>query len=265
MSLDDFITEKGEYDGPFEIIQCKKALYPSNLPEMDYALNPYKGCSHGCIYCYAPEVTRQPWKGWRIPKVKTNIAERLYSELKGLHGIIGIGTVTDPYQYAERRFMVTRHCLEVISRTEMGIHMHTKSDLILRDTDLISKIDHKIGITITGIQDNHSKITEPGAPLPSVRLHTLKTLVSEGINCYALIGPVLSTVEGCEQDLIDSVIATGVKAAQIDRLNIRPELGSRIERMGIAGSENSVRKIIDGLSDAGLKVSLVFEDSRFPR
>lgn len=256
--LTDFFNE-GEWDGVYDKVVCQRALSPSKLPEMDYALNPYSGCSHGCVYCYAPEVTHKEWDGWRVVKVKINIAERLAKEIKVIDGTIGIGTVTDPYQYAERRFELTRECLEIILRNEKKIHLHTKSDLILRDMDILGKIDAKIAITITGIDDSKSKVLEPGAPLPGRRLDALKQLSESGMNTYALIGPILSILEGREEEFCDAVASTGVKTAYLDRLNSRPLLSERLARKNVTGSDDSLRRIRSGLVERGLTVNDVFE------
>ena len=87
----------GAWDGVYRVAECRRALSPSGLPGIDHALNPYGGCEHGCIYCYAPEVTHADWDGWRVVRVRSNIAARLAAELPGLTGTVGIGTVTDPY------------------------------------------------------------------------------------------------------------------------------------------------------------------------
>lgn len=250
---------RDKWDGSYEIIECKKALSPSKLPEMDFALNPYSGCAHGCVYCYAPEVTHKEWDTWRVVKVKSNIAARLEKEIRFVDGIIGIGTVTDPYQYAESRFCLTRSCLEVIKKHDKEIHMHTKSDLILRDLELIGEIRSKIAITITGFEDRYSKIVEPGAPLPEKRFDTLKTIADAGLNVYVLIGPVLSFLEGSEETFATKIIDTGVKTAYIDKLNKRPLLAERLSKRNIDGSYKSVEKIRKLLSDAGIKVNDVFQ------
>ena len=257
-TLNDFFGPQ-KWEGAYEIIQCKRALSPSGLPDMDYSLNPYGGCSHGCVYCYAPEVTHSDWSTWRIVKVKSNIASRLSNELKYVKGTIGIGTVTDPYQYAESRFELTKQCLQRIIGTGCRIHMHTKSDLILRDIDLLTQLEGLVAVTITGIDERYSKITEPGAPLPSVRLDTLKKLTDAGLDTYALIGPVLSHLEGKEKEFADAVADTGVKKAYIDRLNGRPLLNERLSRMNISGgSMQSIMKIKDQLTSRGVTVRDVF-------
>ncbi|MCL2032491.1 MAG: radical SAM protein [Methanomassiliicoccaceae archaeon] len=247
-----------EWDGCYRITEAKRALSPSGLPGIDYALNPYGGCEHGCVYCYAPEVLHTDWKDWRVVKVRTNIPERLAKELSGLEGTIGIGTVTDPYQYAEKRFRLTQRCLEILKERDFRIHLHTKSDLILRDIELISSMRGEVGITITTLSDKFSKITEPGAPLPGKRLDTLRQLSERGIDTYALIGPVLDHLDGNEEELVEAIVSTGVERVFIDRLNPRPLLTERLNRMNIRGSERPREKIRKLAAASGLSVSDVF-------
>lgn len=257
-SLLEFINNS-DPPGRYELVECKRALSPSKLPDMDYALNPYSGCDHGCVYCYAPEVTHSDWSTWRVVKVKTNIVERLSKELPNIEGTIGIGTVTDPYQSVESKFELTRSCLLKLRKEGRAIHMHTKSDLILRDIDILKEIEGLVAVTITGIDDRYSKITEPGAPLPSRRLEALRRLTSEGLDTYALIGPVLSHMKGREIEFAETVAATGVRKAYIDKLNSRPLLNERLQRMGISGgTAGSIAVIKKVLSENGVDVHDVF-------
>lgn len=254
----DQFKDAGAWDGVYTAIECKKALSPSRLPGLNFALNPYGGCTHGCVYCYAPEVTHSEWRTWRAVRVKVNIAERLAKELRWVDGTIGIGTVTDPYQDPERRFELTRQCLEVISRAGKPIAILTKSDLVLRDMDLISKMRCTVNITVTTTDDRTSKRTEPGAPLPSRRLAAIRTLVESGIDTTVMVGPIMSSVQGIERELVDAIISTGVRRASLDRLNPRPLLSERLERMGIGPSPQSVELIRRYLSDAGILVEDAF-------
>jgi DNA repair photolyase len=260
MTITDLIEfeDASQWDGPYKIVEAKRALSPSGLPGIEYALNPYGGCEHGCVYCYAPEVLHTDWKDWRVVKVRSNIPDRLSKELVGLEGTIGIGTVTDPYQYAEKRFMLTLKCLEILKKKNFRIHLHTKSDLILRDIDLISSMKGEVGITITTVVEKYSKITEPGAPLPQKRLEALKRLCEKGVDAYALIGPVLNHLEGSEAQFVEAVASTGVKRVYIDSLNSRPLLTMRLSRMNMHGSDRSKEKIRDLATSAGLIVRDVF-------
>ena len=257
--MTEFIN-RDDWDGPYRLIECRRALSPSGLPGIDYALNPYSGCSHGCVYCYAPEVTHSEWRGWRVPGVRENIATRLSKEIGPLRGTIGIGTSTDPYQYVERRFELTRQCLEIISRKGLAVNVMTKSDLFLRDADLLSGMRHAIGVTVTTIDDPTSKRTEPGAPLPSVRLDAMRDAVDSGLSVYGLIGPVMSSLEGREAEFVEAVVSTGIRAVCIDRLNHRPLLTERLGRMGITSSDPAVAKVRSLFTAAGLDVADAFGD-----
>lgn len=253
----DFTGEE-VWDGPHEIAECKRALSPSKLPGIDYALNPYGGCEHGCIYCYAPELTHSEWDTWRIVKVRTNIASRLSRELPNVEGVIGIGTTTDPYQQAESRFRLTRSCLAKLKERNMRIHLHTKSDLVLRDLDILKRLEGDVAVTITSIDDRISKRIEPGAPLPERRLNALKELTEAGLDTYALVGPVLDVLEGTEREFAEAVASTGTKRMYIDSLNPRPLLNARMDRMGIGGSKAAIERVKQHGAEMGLDVKDVF-------
>lgn len=249
-----------EWDGLYTTVACRRALSPSGLPGIQYALNPYGGCEHGCIYCYAPEVTHVQWGGWRVVRVKVNIADRLVQELPGLTGTIGIGTVTDPYQGAEARFMLTRRCLEILKARGYRVHIHTKSDLVLRDLDLLSSMEGEVGVTVTGLDERRSKMLEPGAPLPEARLRALRELSAAGVDAYALIGPVMDHLEGHEDEFCDAIASTGVRRAVLDRLNPRPELSKRTDRMHVRGSDAALENIRTMLASRGLTVEDAFRE-----
>ena len=256
-SLEDF-TDSGSWDGFYTIIECRKALSPSRLPGLRYALNPYGGCTHGCVYCYAPEVTHSEWRDWRAVRVKVNIAERLAREMPGIGGTIGIGTVTDPYQGPEKRFRLTRRCLEVISGFGVPVNIMTKSDLVLRDMDLIGRMQHSVGVTVTTLDDSVSKRTEPGAPLPKERLDAMRTMVEAGMDVYLLAGPLMSTLRGHEREYADAVLDTGVRYASIDRLNPRPLLSERLSKMHISAAPDTVELVKEYLRDGGMIVEDAF-------
>lgn len=246
----------------FQTVRCTRALSPSGLPGLDYALNPYGGCEHGCIYCYAPGTTHTDPSVWRVVRVKSNIPERLARELPAVDGTIGLGTVTDPYQYAERRFRLTQMCLEILADRNRRVHIHTKSDLILRDLDLLRRMDVRVGVTITNIDDRVSRMTEPGAPLPEARLEAVTRLVSAGIDTYVLIAPVMSSLEGREEDLLRAIADTGASTVYHDPLNLRNVDTSRLDRMRIGPSPKARRKLSELGESYGLRVLDDFENRR---
>ena len=246
----------------FETVECRRALSPSGLPGIAYALNPYGGCEHGCVYCYAPGVTHSDPSSWRVVRVRRNIPDRLVRELPGVEGTIGLGTVTDPYQYAERRFRLSRMCLEVLRDRGRRVHIRTKSDLVVRDIGVLQDMDCVVGVTVTGLDPRVSKMTEPGAPLPEARLRALSELVAAGVEAYALVAPVMSTLEGRERELLEAVASTGASTVFHDPLNLTHADVSRLERMGIGPSPRARRRL-DALGpELGLCVSGDFDDTR---
>ncbi|MCL2143351.1 MAG: radical SAM protein [Methanomassiliicoccaceae archaeon] len=251
-------SDDGVWNGKYEIIQCRKALSPSRLPGIDHALNPYGGCGHGCLYCYAPELTYTEWDDWSTVRIRAGIESRLGKELASVKGTIGIGTTTDPYQPAEERFELTKKCLIKLKEKRMRIHLHTKSDLILRDLPILKEMNGEVAVTITSIDDNISKIIEPGAPAPARRIDALKKLTDAGLDTYALVGPVLSVLEGNEKEFVDAIISTGTKRMLLDSLNLRPLLAKRMDAVGIRGSPRALERIRSLASANGIKVFDVF-------
>lgn len=215
-------------------ISCKTALSPSLLPGYDYALNPYRGCEHACIYCYAPSVLRcsaeEKWGTFVEPK--TSIPRLLSRELRGKKkGVVGISTVTDPYQPIEKKYELTRGCLELLLRHDFPIVIQTKSALVLRDLDLIKQFSQKeVGLTITTVDDKARKKYEPNASSVEERLDALLTIAENGIRTWAFIGPIMPYIS--DQDLgglIAAIANTKASYILIDRLRMKPGLWSSIE------------------------------------
>ncbi len=257
--LDD-LPDKGDWDGDCMLTNCRRALSPSAAsPSIQYALHPYGGCAHGCGYCYAPGVTHSDLSTWRVVRVKTNIAQRLSRELPAVEGsTIAIGTVTDPYQYAERRFMLTRSCLEVMKPGKNGIVVLTKSDLVTRDIELFQRLYASVYVTFTSLDEKFSKRMEPGAPLPEKRLEAMKELRSEGVDVVANVSPVSTLLECHEADLVEAIASTGVRKVMMDNLDLRHIDGAAMERRGMAPSRKAMDALKKECSRFGLEC-----DSRF--
>ncbi len=205
-----------------EEVWIKKGFSTSKLKGICYALNPYIGCEHACVYCYSPDILHISRKEWRNVKIKRNLPNVLAKELRNLeHGTVGIGTVTDPYQPLEKRYGVTRRCLEQMLRTQFPITIQTKSDLILRDLDLLKKFeDVDVGITITTIDERARTVFEPGAPPVDKRIEALNELVSRGIETWVFIGPVLPYITESGIGELSEKIGK-VDYVYIDRLRLR--------------------------------------------
>ncbi len=178
-----------------EII-TKTALTPSRIEGIDFTLNPYIGCAHGCRYCYADFMKRfrnhnEPWGSF--VDVKINISQLLEKELKrGKYGLVSLCTVTDPYQPIEKKYQLTRRCLEILVRYNLPVSILTKSLLVLRDIDLFKQFKNiDVGITITTDRDDIRKIFEPYSPPIPNRIETLKELHEQGIKTWVFVGPIL--------------------------------------------------------------------------
>lgn len=177
-------------------IEVKSILSKSGIPGADYCVNPYRGCFHGCRYCYATfmrDYTGHTEKWGSFVDVKINAPEILQRQLKrAVKGNIIISSVTDAYQPIEARYKLTRRCLVVLLEHQFPVDILTKSPLVLRDMDLIKKFkDIEVGVTITTDDETIRKIFEPKAPPIEARITTLKKLHGNGIKTYAFIGPML--------------------------------------------------------------------------
>jgi DNA repair photolyase len=207
-------------------VTCKTALSKSNLPGLDYSLNPYRGCQHNCRYCYVPNVLRIERKNWgSFVDVKTNIHVVLSTELKKKKpGIVAISTVTDPYQPIEGKYKLTRYCLEQLLIHDFPVNIQTKSDLVTRDIDLISKFtDIEVMFSIGTINDSERKILEPFSSSIQKRLNAMKKISDAGINTSVFFGPIYPTIKKQEMEqIIKTFYDKGANEIMIDKMNFKP-------------------------------------------
>lgn len=177
-------------------IQCKTALSKCGFPGGGLAINPYVGCGHSCVYCYARFMKRftNHTEAWgTFVDVRVNITEVLNKELKSAKHKgqqIHIGTVTDPYQPLEKKYQLTRKILQNLIGGDNPVSILTKSDLILRDIDLLKQIKNvEINFTVNTLDERWQKLVEPGAPTVTQRLAALAKLTQADIAVAAMLGP----------------------------------------------------------------------------
>jgi DNA repair photolyase len=185
-----------------------------------WTINPYRGCEFACKYCYARYThefmeLRDGVDFEQKIFVKQHAADLLRQEL---HHVkpgeeIAIGTATDPYQPAERRFEVTRAILEELARHRgLEIGIVTKSNLVLRDTDILQQITKNnrlfVNITITTLKADLARILEPRAPRPDLRLEAMQKLNQAGVAAGVICAPVLPGITDSPRDLEALVRAT---------------------------------------------------------
>jgi DNA repair photolyase len=200
--------------------RAKSILSKSGISGIDYCINPYIGCTHGCKYCYATFMKRftghmESWGSFVDAKI--NAPEVLQRQLKNApRGNVMISSVTDPYQSIENQFKISRRCLEVLLAYQFPVSILTKSPLVLRDLDLIKKIQEiEVGITITTDDDKIREIFEPNAPSIESRIHALKELSENGVKTYAFIGPLLPM----NPEVLAERIRPFIQSVLIDRMN----------------------------------------------
>ncbi len=187
-----------------KVVKVKEALTPSGLPDIDWAFNPYIGCSHACMYCYGRDYTRdeEVARSWgEVVAVKENIVSLLRYEVRRKKlGVVGVGTVTDAYQPIELDYELTKNSLKILLGSGFSASIQTKSDLVLRDKELLSKYRSRVdvGVTITTMNSDVAKFLEPNAPSPKARARALEQLSSLGISTWVFLGPI---VPGYTDDL----------------------------------------------------------------
>ncbi len=220
----------------------------------DYSVNPYYGCPFGCVYCY---VRGTKYGGAGRPGVvsaKVNAPEVLARQLRaearaGRRGFIALGTATEPYMSVEAELKLTRRCLEVISAVRFPVHVLTKSDLVLRDADLLREVSKRailpgdlrgrvegaiVTVSISTLDPEAAKAFEPGAPPPERRFEVVKRLSEEGLRVGVAYIPVLPG------------ISDGPK--EIDRMvKVAAEVGAGHVFVGALTVPGGVRSSVEGV------------------
>ena len=185
----------------------------------NYNMNIYKGCSHGCIYCDSRSECYRV-DNFDEVRAKGNALALIERELqsKRRKGVVGTGAMSDPYNPLEKNYQLTRGALELINRFGFGVSIATKSDLIVRDIDILKEIaKHSpvlVKITVTTADDLLCSKIEPNAAVSSRRFRAIKTLSQEGIFTGVLLMPVLPFIEDTEDNIrkiIDLAYQSGAK------------------------------------------------------
>jgi len=187
--------------------------------------NPYTGCDHGCVYCYASSYIPQFAKC----RPKKDLLERLQREAKKLKGeTVSIANSSDPYPHMEATAGLTRRCLEILAESNCQIQIITKSTRVIRDDDLLSKVPSTVALTITTDDVEVAKILEPHAPSPDARLRTAEALISKGIPVSVRIDPVIPLVNDKPEKLVATLARIGVRHVTTSTYKIKPDNWRRV-------------------------------------
>jgi DNA repair photolyase len=221
-------------------VPARRILARNDSPDIgfDRSINPYRGCEHGCIYCFARPTHAflglSPGLDFETKLfAKTNAAQALERELAepGYEvSTIAIGTNTDPYQPIERRYRIMRRILEVLSATNHPVGIVTKSALVLRDLDILTSMAKrglvKVALSVTTLDRGLARAMEPRASTPDKRIETLAKLVDAGVPTSVMVAPVIPGLTDMEMErILERAASVGIKNAGYVLLRLPLEIG----------------------------------------
>jgi DNA repair photolyase len=238
----------------------RKIITRNDSPDIsfDRSINPYRGCEHGCVYCFARPTHAylglSPGLDFESKLfMKPNAPELLERELSAPDyspKTIAIGTNTDPYQPIERRYQIMRRILEVLDRAGHPVGIVTKSALVLRDLDILTRMAKrdlvKVAISITTLDPKLARVMEPRASTPPRRLGALRELVNAGVPASALVAPVIPAINDAEiERILEAIAETGVRHAGYVLLRLPLELKDLFREWLIENFPDRYRHVIN--------------------
>jgi DNA repair photolyase len=191
------------------------------------SLNPYTGCSHGCLYCYATSYIPRFWEC----RPKAGLLEALRREARRVeHGcLICASNSSDPYPPMEKELYLTRGCLKVLKEWDNRVQVITKSDLVARDIDLLSRMRSAVSMTVTTLSSKLASKLEPGAPEPEKRLLCMETLSENGVPVSARLDPLIPSINEPDlEETIRAIALSGARHITASTYKARPDNLSRI-------------------------------------
>ena len=238
----------------------RKIITRNDSPDLsfDRSINPYRGCEHGCVYCFARPTHAylglSPGLDFESKLfMKPNAPELLERELSAPDyspKTIAIGTNTDPYQPIERRYQIMRRILEVLDRASHPVGIVTKSALVLRDLDILTRMAKrdlvKVAISVTTLDAKLARVMEPRAATPPRRLGALRELVKAGVPASVLVAPVIPAINDAEiERILEAVAETGVRHAGYVLLRLPLELKDLFREWLIENFPDRYRHVIN--------------------
>ena len=184
------VREKGYEQMKVSFCSRRKIVHPSNLPDIKYEIGPYYGCEHHCLYCYTLNNAESDWSNEIL--VNEGMEQQLEMELSALErGTVLVGRDTDPYQPVEAEVQHTCKALQVLARLGFPACILTKSDMVVRDLDLLAKMPgSSVGFSLSFHDEDMRRLFEVSAPPNERRIEALKRARDAGIETYVLISPV---------------------------------------------------------------------------
>ena len=207
---------------PFDPWKSELCTCPAKL-----SLNPYTGCPHGCIYCYASSYIPR----FAECRPKVDLLKRLARESARIRPgtLVSMSNSSDPYPPQEEWLRLSRGCLQILKEKGLCVQVVTKSHLVARDADLLSGMRACVAITVTSLSDNISSRLEPGAPSPARRLDAMAKLSAKGIALSARIDPIIPGINDGEiEQLAAEVSRAGARHITSSTLKAKPGIMKRI-------------------------------------
>ena len=238
----------------------RKIITHNDSPDIsfDRSINPYRGCEHGCVYCFARPTHAyfglSPGLDFESKLLmKPNAPELLERELSAPDyspKTIAIGTNTDPYQPIDRRYQIMRRVLEVLDRAGHPVGIVTKSALVLRDLDILTRMAKrdlvKVAISVTTLDPKLARVMEPRASTPPRRLGVLRELVKAGVPASALVAPIIPAINDAEiERILEAIAETGVRHAGYVLLRLPLELKDLFREWLIENFPDRYRHVIN--------------------
>jgi DNA repair photolyase len=242
----------------------RKIITRNDSPDIsfDRSINPYRGCEHGCVYCFARPTHAylglSPGLDFESKLfMKPNAAELLERELSApgyTPKTIAIGTNTDPYQPIERRYQIMRRILEVLERAGHPVGIVTKSALVLRDLDILSRMAKrdlvKVALSVTTLDAKLARTMEPRASTPPRRLDALRQLVAAGVPSSVMVAPVIPALNDAEiERILEAAAAAGVRHAGYVLLRLPLEVRDLFREWLIANFPDRYRHVFKLVRD----------------
>jgi DNA repair photolyase len=222
------LEELPAFETSVGIDAARKVITRNESPDIsfDRSINPYRGCEHGCIYCFARPTHAylglSPGLDFESKLfMKPDAPDLLERELAAARyqpRTIAIGTNTDPYQPIERRYQIMPRVLEVLDRAGHPVGIVTKSNLVVRDLDILTRMAErnlvKVAISVTTLDPKLARAMEPRAPTPPRRLEALRQLSAAGIPTSVMVAPVIPAINDADiERILDAAAAAGVTGA----------------------------------------------------
>jgi DNA repair photolyase len=207
---------------PFDPWKSAFCTCPAKL-----SLNPYTGCPHGCLYCYATSYIPH----FQETKPKVDLEKRLRREASKVEPgcLVTMSSSSDPYPQMEMDLRITRGCLEILKSRGLRVLVATKSDLVCRDADLLSEMNSVVSITITTINEDITGMLEPGAPPTKRRLEAIRLLCRKCVPVFARIDPIIPGINDSEiEDLVNATCEAGAQHITSSTYKARPDSWKRI-------------------------------------